>query len=281
MDRQKMMAIVKEMCAYQSASCRGLDMADMARGLLDMASVPASAVVGEIPVSDDNQVIIYFYVPNDDNYYMLFAGDGCDGSKANFKLYIDGKNPCTDDFYFLDKDIEIDINHFKEDTHMANKTLNSMIEQAVSANITWDVHRDGFNWVYQSQVDDARDRIIYVINRMIEVGMLFEEEYTYAEGVVDKQIAAFLKSEHVAVVDDYKTEEPDIVYAVADELLGVDTVVRDAMTKEDIRDAKNLVRDAWEHLRYIIPDWWTDAVNHVLEDALRELNFKLDFMEVA
>lgn len=119
MDKQKMMAIVNKMCAYQSASCRGLDMADMARELLDMASVPATAVVSEIPVSDGGQVIVYFYVPGDDNYYMLFAGDGCDGSKANFKLYIDGKNPCTDDFYFLDKDIEISIDHFK-DTNMAN-----------------------------------------------------------------------------------------------------------------------------------------------------------------
>lgn len=164
---------------------------------------------------------------------------------------------------------------------MATKTLNSMIKQAVDANIRFEINLDGFKWIYQHKVDSARNRVLYAINRMIECGMLFEDEYTYAESIVDKQIAAFLKSEHVAVVDDYKTEETDSVYAVANELLGVDTVVRDARTKEDIRDAKNLVRDAWEHLRYIIPDWWTDAVKHVLEDALRELNFKLDFMEEA
>lgn len=281
MDKQKMMAIVSKMCAYQSTSCRGLDMADMARGLLDIASVPASAVVSEIPVSDDNQVIIYFYVPNDDNYYMLFAGDGCDGSKSNFKLYIDGKNPCTDDFYFLDKDIEIDIDYFKEDTNMANKTLNSMIKQAVEITFSWEINRDGFNWIYQYQVENARDSILYGINRMIDCGMLLEDEYTYAESIVDKQIAAFLKSEHVAVVDDNSEDESELTYTVGNELLGIEEVVREARTKEDIRDARNLVNDAWEHLRHTIPAGWMDSVKHRLDENMGELKFKLDFMEVA
>lgn len=121
MDKKAMMAIVAKMCAYQSASCRGLDMADMARQLLDMASVPTNAVISEIPVSDYNQVVVYFYIPGDSNYYMLFAGDGIDGSKANFKLSVDGTLGNDGYVDFFDNPTKIDINYFKEEKDMANK----------------------------------------------------------------------------------------------------------------------------------------------------------------
>lgn len=128
MDKKAMMTIVANMCAYQSASCRGLDMADMARQLLDMASVPANAKISEIPVSDYNQVVVYFYIPGDSNYYMLFAGDGMDGSKANFKLSIDGTLDNDGYVDFFDNPTKIDINYFKEDENMAKKEFNDLLK---------------------------------------------------------------------------------------------------------------------------------------------------------
>lgn len=164
---------------------------------------------------------------------------------------------------------------------MASKTLNSMIKQAVEINITWKIHRDGFNWIYQHELTAKRDVILYGINRMIDCGILLEDEYTYTEGIVDKAIAAFLKSEHVAVVDDNNESESELTYTVGNELLKVDRAAYNARTKEDIRDAKYLVGSTWLRLRGIIPNKWTNSVKHSLDDNLRDLNFKLDFMEVA
>lgn len=109
MDKNKVMEIVHRMCNFQSRSCRGLDMENMARELMNLAGIPQGATIWEIPLSEENQVEILFDFSEgvDRNYYSLFAGIGFDKPNEYLRLFITGKFPGTPSFYFLDKDIEI------------------------------------------------------------------------------------------------------------------------------------------------------------------------------
>jgi hypothetical protein len=80
----------------------------MARKLLDLANVPTNATIHEIPVNWDNQVVILFLLPNDDNYYSLFSGISKDGN-FHFELSITGiLSENIFDFYNEDKELDID-----------------------------------------------------------------------------------------------------------------------------------------------------------------------------
>lgn len=95
--QNKVMEIVKKICKAESVSCRGLDQQALARKLMDIANIPPEADIQEIPVNWDNMVLILFLLPNDKNYYSLFAGIGIDGN-FHFELSITGK--LLDNGYF-------------------------------------------------------------------------------------------------------------------------------------------------------------------------------------
>lgn len=79
MDQTEIIQIIKAICDISSANGSGLNKVDMARKLLDYANVPQNAEIQKIPVSENKQVRILFFVPGDDDYYSLFAGIGTDG----------------------------------------------------------------------------------------------------------------------------------------------------------------------------------------------------------
>jgi hypothetical protein len=106
--QNKIMQIVTEICSTQSANCRSLNKSDLARQLMDYAHVPSNAEIQEIPLDWDNMTEILFLLPNDTNYYSLFAGIGTDGN-FHFDLSITGKlKGKRFDFYDEEKPLPID-----------------------------------------------------------------------------------------------------------------------------------------------------------------------------
>lgn len=108
--QDKVMHLVKEICNTESANCRSLNKKELARQLMDIANIPQNAEVQEIPLDWDNQVNILFLIPNDTNYYSLFAGYGMDNN-FYFQLGITGVLN-RNEFEFFDKDKTLDINYF-------------------------------------------------------------------------------------------------------------------------------------------------------------------------
>lgn len=115
--KDKIMELVEEICTMPSLNCRALNKSGVARKLLDIASVPNNAEIQEIPLDIDNQVEILFTIPDDRNYYALFAGIGTDGN-FHFDLSITGKvrkygKNCF--FNFDDEEESIPIDYFKHE----------------------------------------------------------------------------------------------------------------------------------------------------------------------
>ena len=108
--QDKVMQIVKDICNIESTNCRSLNKQQLARQLMDIANIPQEADIQEIPLDWDEQVVILFLMPNDENYYSLFAGMGIDNN-FHFSLGITGVLN-GDEFEFFGEDKEIDISYF-------------------------------------------------------------------------------------------------------------------------------------------------------------------------
>lgn len=107
MDNNELMKIVSKMCNFKSRSCRGLDMVGWAEILLHKCGVPHCAEIGEIPVADKDQVVVYFSLPNNKHYYSLFVGVGKLDKKIHVEFQIEGVLPNTNKFRFLDPAVSI------------------------------------------------------------------------------------------------------------------------------------------------------------------------------
>lgn len=109
------MKIVREICATESTDCRSLNKRDLARKLMDMVNIPQNAYITEIPLDVSDQVGILFVMPNDDNYYALYAGRWLDDTERMF-LRITGKviidSGCRFLFNFTEEK-EINLDYFK------------------------------------------------------------------------------------------------------------------------------------------------------------------------
>lgn len=109
--QDKIMELVSEMCNTQATDCRSLNKAQLARKLMNFAHIPHNADIQEIPLDWNNQVAILFLLPNDTNYYSLFAGIGLDGN-FYFQLSITG-NLNGNTFDFFEEEKILDIDYFK------------------------------------------------------------------------------------------------------------------------------------------------------------------------
>lgn len=78
MTQLQVLEIVGRMCNTQSTDCRSLNKRKDARLLMDIFKIPETAKIREIPLDWDNQILITFEMPNDNNRYCLFAGIGSD-----------------------------------------------------------------------------------------------------------------------------------------------------------------------------------------------------------
>lgn len=112
--KDKVLNLVSEICNEVSTDCRGINKSELARDLMDLANIPGAAEIREIPLDWDNQVVILFVVPNDDNYYSLFAGIGTD-NEFYFELSITGTvifNAESEYYNFLDEEESLPIEYF-------------------------------------------------------------------------------------------------------------------------------------------------------------------------
>lgn len=134
--QNKIMQLVRQICNAKSVDCRSLNKAKLAREILNLVDVPQDAEIQEIPLDWDNQVVILFLMPDDVNYYSLFAGIGNDG-KFYLELSVTGILN-GDRFDFISEEIPLDINHFKNP-----KISKSEIEREVNARI-------------QAEIDDLK-----------------------------------------------------------------------------------------------------------------------------
>ncbi|MEY8352568.1 hypothetical protein AALB39_04335 [Lachnospiraceae bacterium 54-53] len=110
--KDKVLKLVSTICSEASTDCRSLNKTELARELMNLANIPEAAKIREVPVDWENQVIVLFTIPNDNNYYSLFGGITNDGQFL-FELAITGiHNPETKYFDFLDKDKVLPIDYF-------------------------------------------------------------------------------------------------------------------------------------------------------------------------
>lgn len=111
MDQIKILELVHEICEKESTNCHSLNKLALARELMNIGEIPSNAEVQENPLDWDNQVVILFILPNDKNYYSLFAGIGNDG-EFHFDLSITGILK-GNKFEFFDEDQRLNMDYFK------------------------------------------------------------------------------------------------------------------------------------------------------------------------
>ena len=109
------MKIVRKICNVESTDCRSLNKSALARKLMDMASIPNNADIIEIPLDWKNQVAILFIIPDDDNYYCLYAGHW-NNNIESMQLVISGtvyRRENRFDFDFYNEEKEVGLDYFK------------------------------------------------------------------------------------------------------------------------------------------------------------------------
>lgn len=99
----KVMQLVKQICNVESTNCKSLNKKDLVRELMNLANVPQNADIQEVPVDWDNMVEVLFLLPDDNNYYNLFAGIGIDNN-FHFGLSIIGNLLDNGYFHFFEED---------------------------------------------------------------------------------------------------------------------------------------------------------------------------------
>lgn len=109
------MKIVGEICNAESTDCRSLNKSELAQKLMNMANIPKNAEIMEIPLDWNNQVAILFIIPDDDNYYCLYAGHW-NNNIESMQLVISGtvyRSENRFDFDFYNKEKEIGLDYFE------------------------------------------------------------------------------------------------------------------------------------------------------------------------
>lgn len=109
------MKIVRKICNAESTDCRSLNKSALARKLMDMVSIPNNAEIMEIPLDWNNQVAILFIIPDDNNYYCLYAGHW-NNNIESMRLMISGtvrRGKDRLDFDFFDEEKEVGLDYFK------------------------------------------------------------------------------------------------------------------------------------------------------------------------
>ena len=128
------MEIVKGICKTTTTDCRSLNKSDLARKLMDMINIPQDAEIMEIPLDWNNQVGIQFIIPNDDNYYCLYAGHWNDDTES-MQLVISGKVIRSENkFDFFDPEKEVGLDYFdRMESKIIRYAMRKIGSQRVSA----------------------------------------------------------------------------------------------------------------------------------------------------
>ena len=175
MKKNEILALVEKICTNNSA-CRGLNNKEMARELMNIANIPENAEIEEIPLNWNNQVVILFLLPDDKNYYSLFAGIGND-NEFHFELSITGTLQENGYFDFFAKEEMLPINYFEKET--TTEKLYTTYEQTADRETAEKDTRPEHEWFlyYLLWIDRTEypDFVTWLAD-MIKVGNLIEEE---------------------------------------------------------------------------------------------------------
>ncbi len=96
MNKNNFMPIVEKICSFPPSALDrteedGKELLNLCRTLMDMVNIPSNAEIYEIPLMKNNQVVIYFFLENDDEKeYCLNAGHWLDDT-ISMKLEAYGK----------------------------------------------------------------------------------------------------------------------------------------------------------------------------------------------
>ena len=84
MNKNNFMPIVEKISSFPPSALDrteedGKELLNLCRTLMDMVNIPSNAEIYEIPLMKNNQVVIYFFLENDDEKeYCLNAGHWLD-----------------------------------------------------------------------------------------------------------------------------------------------------------------------------------------------------------
>lgn len=174
--KNKILELVKKICTNNS-DCRGLDKKDMARELMNIANIPENAEIEEIPLNWNNQVVILFLLPDDKNYYSLFAGIGND-NKFHFELSITGTLQDNGFFDFFTEEEMLPINYFGADSNSTKEKYYTTYEQTADKETVEKDTRSEHEWFlyYLLWIDRTEypDFVTWLAD-MIKTGNLIEE----------------------------------------------------------------------------------------------------------
>ena len=175
MKKNEILALVEKICTNNS-DCRGLNNKEMARELMNIANIPENAEIEEIPLNWNNQVVILFLLPDDKNYYSLFAGIGND-NKFHFELSITGTLQENGYFDFFAEEEMLPINYFEKET--TTEKLYTTYEQTADKETTGKDTRTETEWFlyYLLWIDRTEypDFITWLFD-MVRNGNLIEEK---------------------------------------------------------------------------------------------------------
>lgn len=166
--KKKVMEIVRKICDTKSKDCRGLSKSDLARELMNVVNIPQNAKIKEIPIDWGDMVNILFLLPDDKNYYSLFAGIGVDGV-FTFELSIIGiLNGSTFHFFEEDgkKDEFLPIDYFEKSNkkNIKNKVSKVLLGTMMFAGL----------FMNKAEAKDIED----VQNNVLKAGKVVSIEYS-------------------------------------------------------------------------------------------------------
>ena len=173
--KNKILELVKKICTNNS-DCRGLNNKEIARELMNIANIPENAEIEEIPLNWNNQVVILFLLPDDKNYYSLFAGIGND-NEFHFELSITGTLQENGYFDFFAEEEMLPINYFEKET--TTEKLYTTYEQTADKETSEKDTRSMHEWyLYYLLWIDREEYPVFItwFFNMLKTGILTEEE---------------------------------------------------------------------------------------------------------
>lgn len=174
MNKEEIMNLVSKICGTEKSDCRSINKKDLARELLNLANVPDSASIEEIPLDWGNQVVVLFLLPGDKNYYSLFTGIGNDG-KFYFELTITGVLESNGYFDFFQQEKVLGHDYFKNYTGMTKTAYIYTLKETIQKKIKSDIiaHFTGEEFPPEelmAEVDAAMSGRLCDIENLINVG---------------------------------------------------------------------------------------------------------------
>lgn len=167
MNKNNFMPIVEKICSLPPSGLDrteedGKELLNLCQTLMDMVNIPSSAEIYEVPLMEDNQVAIYFFLEGDDEKeYCLNAGHWLDGTiSMELEAYGKETNEHGIEMYAAFESLPLDyfVNHEKESRTMTETRKYFTIEEAINDIIDWleggydgyycDLHNAVFNTSY-------------------------------------------------------------------------------------------------------------------------------------